>query len=186
MVHITPRFESDLYIYNSDAYLSSISIDGTTVSDFDPEIFTYSVNLTEGTTKIPEIIFTTTSGKTTVELINAVDLTGDEPSRTSTIVVTAEDGITQEIYEILFNVYTNIRINAISGTEITIFPVPVQETLTIKGLSSVGKLEIIDYAGKKLLIREISGEQTEVNLSELKVGIYFLKIENKIMKILKH
>ena len=81
------------------ATLSSISVDGEPIVDFDPETLTYSIELPFGTTDVPTVTATATSKKANAVVTNASALPG-----TTTITVTAEDGETTKTYTVNFTV----------------------------------------------------------------------------------
>ncbi|MCF8381594.1 MAG: DUF5017 domain-containing protein [Bacteroidales bacterium] len=87
----------------ADASLSDLQIDAATVAGFDPAVFSYTVELTAGTTAIPVVTVTTTDDAATPVITPATDLAGDAAARTTTILVTAQDGTTTASYSILFN-----------------------------------------------------------------------------------
>ena len=87
----------------SDATLSDLKVDGVTITDFDPATFDYKVDLDAGVTVVPEIVYTTTDPAATSDVTVATDLSGAAAARTTTIVVTAADGVTQNTYKVLFN-----------------------------------------------------------------------------------
>ena len=81
----------------TNATLSDLKVDGTTISGFDGAVKSYTYNLTEGTTTIPQITATTyISGATTV-ITQATAIPGD-----ATVVVTATDGSTTDTYTVSF------------------------------------------------------------------------------------
>ena len=59
--------------------------------------------------------------------------------------------------------------------ELTIFPVPAEDEIFIKGLIPIQEIEVIDITGK-ILQKLVMDEETEsVSVYELSPGIYFLK-----------
>jgi hypothetical protein len=102
---IMPRSATDFYVYNTTATLSALNVNGEAVAAFSANTLTYEVVLAAGTVAIPELTYTVSNAKASALVTNATDLSGDAAARTSTIVVTAEDGITVKTYEILFTVY---------------------------------------------------------------------------------
>ena len=81
----------------TNASLSDLLVDGATISGFDGAVKSYTYNLTEGTTTIPQITATTyISGATTV-ITQATAIPGD-----ATVVVTATDGSTTDTYTVSF------------------------------------------------------------------------------------
>jgi hypothetical protein len=90
---------------SQDATLSDISLDfGSLEPSFSSSVENYTVQLPNGTTTVPTVTTTANDQNATVTINNAVNLTGSEAERTTTITVTAEDGTTQLIYSILFSV----------------------------------------------------------------------------------
>ncbi|MCB9309416.1 MAG: T9SS type A sorting domain-containing protein [Lewinellaceae bacterium] len=62
---------------------------------------------------------------------------------------------------------------------ITLFPNPVCDVLNLKTASEIKKIEIIDRNGRTV----ISSHGTEINVSKLLTGVYFLKcysVDNKL------
>ena len=84
---------------NADATLSNLQVDGTTIAGFSASTLSYSVELPEGTTAVPDVSATATNSGATVSITDAASLPG-----TTSVVVTAEDGVTQSTYSINFTV----------------------------------------------------------------------------------
>lgn len=86
------------YIPSDDATLNNLSINGVTVTGFDSGTFTYYVQLPIGTNAGDiEVTATANHAQATLNITQATAFPG-----TATVVVTAEDGITQLTYTILF------------------------------------------------------------------------------------
>ncbi|MFA9422065.1 MAG: S-layer homology domain-containing protein [Sedimentibacter sp.] len=108
---------------NTIATLSDLKVNGTMITDFAPGTFIYNVELVAGTTDVPIVTEEVTdTGKASVTVTNAENLPG-----TTTILVTAEDGITQKTYTINFTVEVPLNTIAtlsdlkVNGTIITGF-----------------------------------------------------------------
>ncbi|NQU33035.1 MAG: T9SS type A sorting domain-containing protein, partial [Bacteroidetes bacterium] len=86
-----------------DATLSDLTIDAVTVGSFNAAITSYTVVLPAGTTTVPTVAYTLNDAGATASQVDATDLAGDASARTTTITVTAEDGLTTLDYTILFN-----------------------------------------------------------------------------------
>ena len=82
---------------DTDATLSNLDVDGTTVVGFTPTTTTYSVVLPAGTTAVPTVTATATDSNATAVVTAATVLPGS-----TTVLVTAPDGTTQETYTISF------------------------------------------------------------------------------------
>ena len=81
----------------TDASLSDLQVDGTTVTGFSSDILSYDVELPNGTTIVPTVTATTTSNNATYVVNDAAGLPG-----TTDVVVTAEDGVTTLTYFVNF------------------------------------------------------------------------------------
>ena len=82
---------------STNAYLSSISLDGTPIDNFDKEVFEYNIELPQGTTELPEVTATAEDDNATINI-------NDEQENVIEITVTAQDGITTNIYTIIFTI----------------------------------------------------------------------------------
>ncbi len=80
-----------------DATLSDLKVDGNSISGFNPDTLSYSVTLPEGTTTVPTVSVTETQGAASSVITPAGSLPGQ-----TTIVVTAEDGVTTSTYTVDF------------------------------------------------------------------------------------
>ncbi|GAB4318914.1 MAG: hypothetical protein Kow00127_11050 [Bacteroidales bacterium] len=69
---------------------------------------------------------------------------------------------------------------ALGQHQITIFPNPVKEQLTVKitnpELSNATRLELLSLPGKRMYSKKVLRESTQVDLSKLPAGTYILKI----------
>jgi hypothetical protein len=86
--------------------LSNLSISkGTLVPEFNPDILEYTVCLPRLETKTPTVTCETTDPNASFNIVYAKDIQSlYQPFRTTTITVTAEDGIRQTEYEIVHDV----------------------------------------------------------------------------------
>ena len=91
----------------TDTTLSDLTVNGTTITGFDPAILNYNKELPYGTTTIPTVGATTNDSNATKVITQAVNLNGTEAQRTATVVVTAEDGTTTKNYTVTFSVTLN-------------------------------------------------------------------------------
>ncbi|MGI6358055.1 MAG: CARDB domain-containing protein [Bacillota bacterium] len=87
---------------NTDASLSDLKVDGQTIAEFDSDTLTYTLELPYGTTDVPQVTATTTDGNAEVVITQASGLPG-----TTTVTVTAADGIATLTYTVNFTVAAN-------------------------------------------------------------------------------
>ena len=97
----------NLYFYTdeveegSDATLSDLQVDGTTVDGFSPSILNYSVVLPEGTTEVPDVTATTNDPDATAEITPADAIPG-----TTSILVTSANTEVELTYTVAFSLDT--------------------------------------------------------------------------------
>ena len=174
-----------------DASLSELIVSqGSLDPAFDPGIFTYEVLLPAGTTKVPTISCVTSNEFATVKVVDAKDLTQPSASfRTSSVVVTAQDGITGETYRIVFRV-AGVGIEDLNNADgLRLFPNPFSTSATLEwdAQRSIQRIELVNMLGK--VVRDenqIDGNTITLNRVDLPSGIYFLKVygcENYVMKL---
>ncbi|WP_420573705.1 T9SS type A sorting domain-containing protein [Kordia sp.] len=82
----------------SDATLSDLQVDGSTISGFGSGVFNYNVGLAPGTTVVPQITMaTTTDAGASANITQAPAIPGD-----ATVVVTSQNGSVMETYTVSF------------------------------------------------------------------------------------
>jgi hypothetical protein len=82
-----------------------------------------------------------------------------------------------------------LGIDDLATTNFIIYPNPFNESVKINGVEQIETLEIFTITGQKLLLDDISmaknQTQSTINLSGLANGIYLLRVNNTIKKIIK-
>lgn len=73
---------------------------------------------------------------------------------------------------------------SVSENEVMLFPNPVRDRLNMKGIKKTADFEIFSTDGKLIRKGKYSPSQT-IDVSRLKVGVYFLKINAKSFKFVK-
>ena len=72
-------------------------------------------------------------------------------------------------------------------SEIQIYPNPAQNQITINnGLLVIGRIQILDITGK--IVKQVISNNTKqtIDISELNKGIYFVKVGERVRKIVKN
>jgi hypothetical protein len=163
---------------NTDATLSDLKIDATTVDNFDAATLSYNVELNYGTTTIPTVAGTATDSNAEVVVTDAIELPGK-----TTVEVTAEDGTTSKTYNVNFTVTTSINEQNLDGI-IELYPNPTNGIINISidnDKYSEGRLEVFNSISNLVYIEEIQSSEKSVykiDLSNLPKGIFFVKISN--------
>lgn len=73
---------------------------------------------------------------------------------------------------------------SVSENEVMLFPNPVSDRLNMKGIKKTSDFEIFSTDGKLIRKGKYSPSQT-IDVSRLKVGVYYLKINAKSFKFVK-
>lgn len=121
--------------------------------------FKDNINLSEGAT----VGFFKTDGVTIADDLNSG----------CKAVVVAEDGVTKAVYSI--NLITSVGDNIESL--ITVYPVPVNDRLYIKGISVMGSCIVYDLIGQK--VNEYTFESNSIDVNDLSAGVYVLGFMSK-------
>ena len=99
--------------------------------------------------------------------------------------VIISEGVQQpyEIQIIGIDNYPGITLNAV------VFPNPTNGNvqLTMNNEQSEGEVKVFDMNGKLLFVKKIEGENTEIPMSELAAGTYFVNVvsEKQVLKTFK-
>jgi len=154
---------------NDDATLIDLTVNGNTVENFSSYTLTYNVVLPAGTVTVPQIEGTPNDPNASVEVTDATELPG-----TTTLTVTAEDGVTQLVYSVNMTVAVGIDNFDISNS--TFFPNPADKAITITN-SLNADIKIFNLSG--VCVKELfsNANNSVIDITELNSGIYFIKID---------
>lgn len=169
---------------NTDATLSDLAVDGTTVANFDPGTSDYAVTLPVGTTQVPAVTYTLNDPNASAVQTDATDLTGDEAARTTTVDVTAQNGVATMSYKIVFTV-DNTGIPNTAAVKLSVYPVPVGSEMIVTGLDNVKSFEIINLLGSIVRKVEVTGDEMRINVSDLDSGIYMIRTTESTLRFIK-
>jgi hypothetical protein len=169
-------------VLSSDANLSDLAVNATTVTGFDAATLNYAVTLDVGTTTIPTVSYTIADNNATAVLTNATDLSGDEAARTTTVTVTAENG-TQQTYSIIFSI-DNTGF-AEHKLHFSIYPVPADNFIKVSGLKTGTKLDIINITGVKVRTIVVTDQVMDLEISDLNKGVYLLRSDSNTQRFVK-
>jgi hypothetical protein len=136
------------------------------------------MELPEGTTEVPVVRATAKDENADVHVSDAASLPG-----TTSVIVSAEDGVTSKTYTINFTVATpNVGISNLnsSGPEFaTVYPNPAKEFLNIEfATRGKRKIELFNSVGHRVFSVQTSALSTEIDLKALKIkGILVVQIK---------
>ena len=164
-------------VFNTEARLTMINMDGTPLTGFNPDVFTYDVTLPAGTTLVPEITADPMDPEATVIIVPTVTLPG-----TTTIDVFAENLTNHNLYEVNFTL-EGIGFGEDPVQAVSIYPNPTKGQVYI--LNAAGsKVSVYSAAGALLnTVPALSGNS--IDLSGLTQGVYFLVVERPDHSIIR-
>jgi hypothetical protein len=111
-----------LEVPSTDASLSGILVDFSSLAEFRPDVYKYQVLLPAGTSEIPLTTVILSDQAASALITEATDLTGNETERSTVIEITAEDGIHMQVYSISFYINVPEHDASLSGIYIDGFP----------------------------------------------------------------
>lgn len=82
-----------------------------------------------------------------------------------------------------------LSIDEVSQDTVTLFPVPTQEVLNIKGLAAglQGDYRIVNMLGQVIVNDTMGPNSTQIDVSQLAIGSYFLQVQDqKALPFIKH
>lgn len=102
-------FSEKPVVSGTDARLSDLKVDGSTIAGFSMSTLDYDVELAAGTTVVPTITVTENDVNATAVVTAAASLPGS-----SSVVITAQDGTTTKTYTVAFTVGASSTIDDIT------------------------------------------------------------------------
>ncbi|KUO74817.1 MAG: hypothetical protein APF77_11185 [Clostridia bacterium BRH_c25] len=135
---LNKTFKVTVMALHTDATLSNLTIGGITAAGFNPGTLSYTVQLPAGTTAVPTVAGTVTdTGLATAAVTPAASLPG-----TTTVLVTAQDGVTKKTYTINFQVKAILNTNVANPANGALAPTTgsydIGESVTITALPAAG------------------------------------------------
>lgn len=168
----------ELYELSADATLSDLQSGGATVTGFDATTLNYNVELDAGTTEAPVVAATAADSNATVEVTNTTQLPGE-----TTIVVTAEDGVTKNTYTINYSVKTTGVAN-IEQNSISVYPTVSHGNFIVKTTAKGALITVYNSIGN-VVSKQISNDYKKT-ITVPAAGMYIFKVEcNGIIKTFK-
>lgn len=160
---------------SSNASLADLSVNGSTISNFSPSVFDYTVLLSQDTINIPQIGAKAADNYATLFITQAQKLPGE-----ASVVVTAEDGLTKLDYTVSFTIATSVP--ALESGMLTLYPNPANDQLSLlldAQKDGATEIHIYDITGNLQYSKQVFthvGEQIiSLDVSALRNGFYLLE-----------
>lgn len=154
-----------------DATLAYLTVDNVPITDFDPAVTSYTVDLAEGTTIVPVIHGESNDTNATIVINETNSLPG-----TSEITVTAEDMSTKITYSVNFNVLVTNTFTS-KADDIYVFPTISSGKFIVETDKLPAQIDIYDIHGQLIFSKTQTDSKVEIDIE--KSGIYVLKVNNK-------
>ncbi len=168
----TVVYQSDYSVENgvfaTEDDLTSLSVDGTPLPDFDPAVLDYYMELPEGTVDAPVVTGEAADENARVIVIPAPELPG-----TTTVDVFAEDLATHQQYTVNFTVIQGVE-NPLAA-KVKLYPNPTKGILNISGFEKAN-VAVYSISGK-LVAEYVDFSGNTIDISNLTNGIYFINIQ---------
>ncbi len=158
----------ELYELSSDATLSDLQVNDSTVMGFEPNNFEYDVELDSAA--MPELVAVGSNEYASVEVTDPGALPG-----TATIKVMAEDGVTINTYTVNYTLATAIE--DLNSGSIKVYPTYSSGDFKVETDGGRGMITVYNLTGKLVLKKEIESSLETVTIRDR--GIYIMKVENK-------
>jgi hypothetical protein len=160
-----------------DASLKSLNVSaGDIHPEFNHSVFTYYDTLSNGTTVTPIVTALASNNNAVIEITNATNITSaNEEERTTSIKVTASDGVSTNTYNVIFFVEGAVSSSQqLVNESVLAYPNPGNGNFTVKAINNnIDNIEVFDLTGKMIY----STKNTTVNISDKPKGVYILKVK---------
>lgn len=153
------------------ALLTNLTVDGTTITGFDPLDFEYTLELFSGN-PLPDFVGTTFSNDAAVSydiLVSSTD--------TVFVNVSSADGLTTLSYAIIID-YLDSN-NETELINVNVYPNPVSDVLLVD-LPKNNKpynISVYNTYGQLMTQKSTADSTTKINMSGMNTGVYILNIE---------
>ncbi len=151
--------------------VGSIQINGEEIEGFDPDVFSYNIEMPTGTAELPKVTATPVDSRT---FINITPL-GDIPGSAQVEAISCDSSITQ-VYNIYFSFLTSLNYEN-TDYSFQVYPNPAKDKITIQ-LNNEWEEHctfiLTDSCGKVLINRDMKKtlNNIEFEVSGFSKGLY--------------
>ncbi|MGE5423717.1 MAG: T9SS type A sorting domain-containing protein [Syntrophothermus sp.] len=153
--------------FRTEARLSDLKVDGTTIANFNSDTYDYTVEVPSGTVVAPVVTGIPIDPTALAIVVPATTIPG-----TTVVDVFAQDRSTKKTYNVNFDWYSgNVEKQA---PAVLVYPNPTHGMVTISGATGAG-ISVMDANGRMLQsISNFTG--TSIDLTGYPKGVYLLNI----------
>ena len=161
---------------STDATLSDLLVDATTVAGFASDVYSYDVVLPFGTITVPTVTYVLNDVTAAAVVNDAAALPGS-----TTVVVTSEAG-TQITYTVNFQV--SVGVDDLSIASINIYPNPSTGVFNVANAEN-STIEVLDIFGKTISTINSTSNMNTIDMSTYANGTYIVKVTTNNAVIIK-
>lgn len=90
-----------------------------------------------------------------------------------------------QINKIIFGTISGLNNVYLSQNDITVYPNPATEFISLKNVTANQKLSIYSVSGVEILTHKINVLDEKIDINQLKQGIYIIRVDNRTIKFTK-
>lgn len=192
----TQDYSFEYHWMDHQATLNSLSVsEGKLSPEFSPDIFEYNDTLYGSCTEkvtTPTVTYKTTSDYAFSKITVAGNICGSTiGTRTSSINIIADDGVTKNTYKVLFTIVEPNTINTPQTKDLVIYPNPSQDVVYIEHVRPVSEVKVYNLMGQVVGKFETGHSKNYIlDLSELQSGMYYIRVTDEesniyVQKVIK-
>ena len=174
---------------SSDATLSDLTVNGLTVPGFDPDTHSYTVLLNNGAgvPAIPVVGAMVNNLTAMMTIVQAVNLEGNDAERTAKVNVVAQDGATEIMYSIIFNL--GVGISDSKNEQLRVYAEGNTIYIKTKTIGQNDEVEVYNIMGQKILHRKMASTFERLQIDN-QGGMIIVRIKwngtTRIEKLILH
>jgi uncharacterized protein YjdB len=160
---------------SNNANLTKVSLsNGNLKTPFNKDVTTYVVELPAGTTQVPTIGGTKEDDNATIKTTKATDLNG-----TTTLEVTAEDGVTKKTYSFTFEVKKGINESQTANINISPNPASLFVNVQLDNNYIGASVKMISVIGTVVYDGIANTNNLTISTKSFEKGLYIIQISNE-------
>ena len=164
-------------VISTDATLRYIKVNGITIEGFNPLTHTYSVLMDQssGPPPLPVVAAAPHHANAKVTISQAVDFYGNNDENNATISVVAEDGVSNTVNTIIFNL--NTVISTAKEEMVQIYSEGMDICIKTGTIGANYEAEVFNVKGQRIIQRKLTStfERIPVNAA---AGFYIVKVKS--------
>jgi hypothetical protein len=90
-----------------------------------------------------------------------------------------------QINKIIFGTISGLNNMYLSQNDITVFPNPATDFISLKNVTTNQKLIIYSVSGLEIMTHKINVLDEKIDINQLKQGIYIIRVDNRAIKFTK-